>query len=308
MNPSTVLRTPDDRFDNLPDYPFEPHYVAIDGGRIRMHYVDDSPVDGSGETIVMLHGNPSWSYLYRHVIPPLVAAGHRCVAVDLVGFGRSDKLANRFEYTYEGHVEWLREALFDRLDLRDVTLVAHDWGGALGFPLLARTPERFRRVVAVNTGLSTGDEDLGEGWPLLANWLQSSQRDNPFEPSKVVEMFTVSALAPAVLAAYDAPYPEEAYLQGVRQFPLLIPISPRDENTPALREVWKQLEKLEIPLLCAFSDQDHTSGGDHSSVSERIPGAKGQPHTVVENAGHFLQEDQGPALADVIDDFINSTR
>jgi haloalkane dehalogenase len=186
--------------------------------------------------------------------------------------------------------------------------VCHDWGGALGLPLLAAHPDRFRRVVACNTGLSTGDEDLGPGWPLLAAWLQSSQRTHPFEPGRVVDSFTAGELEDHVRAAYDAPFPDESYLAGVRQFPLLIPITPLDEITPSLREAWAVLETLDIPFLCAFSDQDHVTGGDHSSLSGRIPGAKDQPHTVIENAGHFLQEDQGPALAAVIDHFVRGAR
>jgi haloalkane dehalogenase len=302
-----VLRTPESRFANLPDYPFEPHYVAVDGGRLRMHYLDERPEHPSGETVLLLHGNPSWSYLYRRVIPPLVQAGHRCVAVDLIGFGRSDKLADRHLYTYDRHLGWLREAVLDRLDLREVTMVCHDWGGALGLPLLAAHPERFRRVVATNTGLSTGDEDLGPGWPMMAAWLQSSQRTHPFLPSAIVQAMTVTELGPEVLAAYDAPYPDEPYVTGVRQFPLLIPISPQDAYTPALRAAWDVLETLELPFLCAFSDQDHVTRGDHTALSERIPGARRLAHPTITGAGHFLQEDAGPALAAVVEQFIRST-
>lgn len=298
----TTLRTPDERFEDLPDYPFAPHYLETTGG-LRMHYLDEGPP--GEETVVLLHGNPSWSYLYRHVIPPLAAAGYRCIAPDLIGFGKSDKLADRFGYTYDRHVEWLREALFDQLDLRELTLVCHDWGGAIGLPLLARHPGRFRRVVATNTGLSTGEEDLGPGWPLMAAWLQSSQRTHPFKPSAIVDAFTVTEIDPVVLAAYDAPFPAEPYLTGVRQFPLLIPISPRDEYTPALREDWSRLEKLELPFLCVFSDQDHVTRGDHGALSSRIPGARGREHPTIAGAGHFLQEDAGPALAAAIADFIS---
>ncbi|MEV0617129.1 haloalkane dehalogenase [Nonomuraea sp. NPDC050404] len=302
-----VLRTPQARFANLPDYPFAPHYVAVEEGRLRMHYLDERPARPSGETVLLLHGNPSWSYLYRHVIPPLVEAGHRCVAVDLIGFGRSDKLADRHAYTYDRHLSWLSEAVLERLDLREMTMLCHDWGGALGLPLLAAHPERFRRVVAANTGLSTGDEDLGEGWPMLAQWLQSSQRTRPFLPSAIVNAMTVTELDPAELAAYDAPYPDEAYLTGVRQFPLLIPISPHDEYTPALRAAWEVLETLDLPFLCAFSDQDHVSRGDHAALSGRIPGARRLSHPTIHGAGHFLQEDAGQALAAVVDDFIRAT-
>ncbi|MEV0584357.1 haloalkane dehalogenase [Nonomuraea sp. NPDC050310] len=303
-----VLRTPEERFADLPDYPFTPHYAALDGGRVRMHYLDERPAGpASGETVVLLHGNPSWSYLYRRVIPPLVAAGHRCVAPDLIGFGKSDKLADRFGYTYQRHLDWLGEALFDVLGLRELTLVCHDWGGALGLPLLAARPGRFRRVVAANTGLSTGEEDLGEGWPMLASWLQSSQRTHPFKPSAVIDAMTVTELDPGALAAYDAPYPGEAYLTGVRQFPLLIPITPQDEVTPVLRQAWRALEGLDVPFLCAFSDLDHVSRGDHRGLSDRIPGAKGRAHPLITGAAHFLQEDAGPELAAVINEFIAET-
>ncbi|MFC4586770.1 haloalkane dehalogenase [Sphaerisporangium corydalis] len=304
-----VLRTPEDRFENLPDYPFEPHYVEVDEGRLRVHYLDERPKDpaASGETVLLLHGNPSWSYLYRHIIPPLVAAGHRCVAVDLVGFGKSDKLADRFAYTYEHHLGWLREAVFDQLDLREVTMVCHDWGGSLGLALLAAHPDRFSRVVASNTRLSTGDDDLGPGWRIMAAWLQASQRTYPYKPSSVVDAFTVTDLDQAVLDAYDAPYPDEPFLGGVRQFPLIIPITPQDEYSPALRAAWEVLEKLELPFLCAFSDQDHITHGDHSALSGRIPGTRGRTHPTITGAGHFLQEDAGAALAITVNEFIRST-
>jgi len=309
-----VLRTPDARFEGLPGYPFEPHYVEIDAGdaagtRLRVHYLDERPGDpaeDSGETILLLHGEPTWSYLYRNVIPPLVAAGHRCVAPDLIGFGRSDKPASPFAYTYQSHVDWLRETLFDRLDLRDITMVCHDWGGLLGLRLLAEHPDRFRRVVATNTVLHTGDQ--GDMGPFYVQWLQFSQRAHPFEPGAVVERGTVTDLAPAVRAAYDAPFPSEDHLQGVRRFPLLIPISPDDEAAPANRKAWEVLETLRTPFLCAFSDRDHVLGQAHKPMRERIPGAQGRPHTTITNAGHFVQEDQGPQLAAVIDDFIRTTR
>ncbi|MEU0571274.1 haloalkane dehalogenase [Nonomuraea sp. NPDC005983] len=237
-------------------------------------------------------------------MPPLVAAGHRCVAPDLVGFGRSDKPASRFAYTYQSHVDWLRETVFDRLDLRDVTMVCHDWGGLLGLRLLAEHPERFRRVVATNTLLHTGDQ--GDMGPFYTQWLQFSQRAHPFRPGQVVETGTVTEVAPEVLAAYDAPFPDESYLQGARRFPLLIPITPGDEAAEPNRRAWAVLETLRIPFLCAFSDRDHVLGGAQQSFRERVPGAQGQPHTTIRNAGHFVQEDQGPALATVINDFIGA--
>ncbi|WP_433170198.1 haloalkane dehalogenase [Actinoallomurus sp. CA-150999] len=309
----TVLRTPEERFQDLSDYPFTPHYVEIDAGdgagtRLRVHYVDERPADpakASGETVLLLHGEPSWSYLYRHVIPPLVAAGHRCVAPDLVGFGRSDKPADRFAYTYQRHVGWLRETVFDRLGLHGVTMVCHDWGGLLGLRLLATSPDRFRRVVATNTSFPTGDRGLGDAY---ATWLQLSQRANPFDPGQVVDRGTVSELDPAVRAAYVAPFPDESYLQGARQFPLLVPIVPFDEAAPPNRTAWAVLETLKIPFLCAFSDNDYGVGDGDRIFRSRIPGAAGREHTTIANAGHFVQEDQGPRLAAVIDRFIDSTR
>jgi haloalkane dehalogenase len=276
---------------------------------LRMHYVDESPQSGaaSGETILLLHGNPSWSYLWRNVIPPIVAAGHRCVAPDLVGFGKSDKPADRFVYTYQRHVDWLREALFDHLDLRDVTVVCHDWGGTIGLRLLAQHPERFRRVVVTNPGLDTGDEERGEGWRYLAQWLQFSLRSQPYAAGQVVENFTLSDLDPAVRAAYDAPYPDESYVRAARQFALLIPLSPEDEASVSARQTWEALAALHIPFLCAFSDRDHATEDGGATFQRTVPGAQGQPHTVIADAAHFVQEAQPAALAHGIAAFVRST-
>ncbi|WP_198663386.1 haloalkane dehalogenase [Jiangella endophytica] len=312
-----VLRTPAHRFAGLPDYPFAPHHLRVrlgDGSHttVRMHYLDERPawpVRASGETILLLHGNPSWSYLYRHVIPPLVAAGHRCVALDLVGMGKSDKPTDRFLYTYQQHLDWLTEAVVERLDLRDVTMVCHDWGGTLGLRLLAEQPHRFRRVVAMNTGLRTGREEIpAEGWMHLATWLQFTQRTNPLAVSDVVAGYTTSALDPAVLAAYDAPFPDDRYQHGVRRFAVLIPLTPADEATPAFEAAWEVLETLDLPFLCVFSANDHVSGGRHDELSGRVPGAAGQPHSVIADAHHFLQEDKPGDVAAAIDDFIARTR
>ncbi|WP_426514759.1 haloalkane dehalogenase [Dactylosporangium sp. McL0621] len=299
-----------------------PHYVHVDGTGIplRMHYVDERPTatQPSGETIVLLHGEPSWSYLYRHVIPLLAAAGHRCIAPDLIGFGRSDKPASGFAYTYQRHVDWLREALFDQLELHDMTMVCHDWGGLIGLRLLAEHPDRFRRVVASNTYLPTGDQDVGRAFHA---WLQYSQRVNPFDAGTVVEAGTTGDLSAAVKAGYNAPFPDEAYQQGARQFPLLVPITAYDDATAANRAAWAVLQTLSTPFLCAFSDhvillpQAPNTDDPSYAVSEpdkwfreRIPGAHGQPHTTIANAGHFVQEDQGPAFAAIINSFIESTQ
>lgn len=309
----SVLRTPEERFECLPAYPFAPHYTDIDAGdgvgtRLRVHYLDERPVDPaqeSGETILLLHGEPSWSFLYRHVIPPLVSAGHRCVAPDLVGFGKSDKPTDRFVYTYQSHVDWLSQTVFDRLDLHNITMVCQDWGGLLGLRLLAEHRDRFRRVIATNTSFPTGDEDLGGSFAL---WLQLSQRANPFDIGQVVDRGTVTDLDPAVLAAYNAPFPDESYLAGARQFPLLVPIAPFDDAAAANRQAWDMLGTLQIPFLCAFSDKDYGVGGGARVFREHVPGAAGQPHVTIANAGHFVQEDQGAALAVIVDEFIRSMR
>ncbi|TDW77955.1 haloalkane dehalogenase [Kribbella pratensis] len=311
-----IIRTPPERFATLPDYPFETHFASVklggaSGARVRMHYLDERPADpakASGETILLLHGNPSWSYLYRHVVPLLVEAGHRCVAVDLVGFGKSDKLTDRFAYTSQRHVDWLAEAVFEYLDLRDVTMVCHDWGGMLGLRLLAREPSRFRRIVASNFGLAEGGRDLGPGWAYLAQWQQLTQRTEQLRASQVIENFTTSGLRPAVRRGYDAPFPDDPSLHGFRRFAVLIPITADDEANPAIRQTWDVLETLRTPFLCVFSDQDHVFHGDHSGLSARIPGAQGQPHVVIKDAAHFVQEDQPSEFAAAVNDFIERTR
>ena len=220
-----VLRTPDERFEGLPGYAFAPHYVEIPAGdadqpdqTLRLHHLDEGPADG--EVVLLLHGEPSWSYLYRHMIPVLVDAGLRCIAPDLVGFGRSDKPTPRTEYTYERHVEWLRAALFDQLDLRDITLVCQDWGGLLGLRLVGEHPDRFARVVAANTFLPTGDRDLGDAFRA---WCDFSQNAETLPVGNIVNGGSTTDLSPEVIAAYDAPFPDESYKEGARQFPILVP-------------------------------------------------------------------------------------
>lgn len=296
-------RTPDARFDRLMDYPFEPHYVEIDAGgsRLRVHYVDErpDPANPSGETVLLLHGEPTWSYLYRHVIPPLVAAGHRCVAPDLVGFGKSDKPTHRFDYTYQSHLDWLRQVVFDQLDLSDVTMLCHDWGGLLGLRLLGEHPDRFRRVVATSTSMPTGDRDPSGP---LSIWLQLSQRSNPFVASQVVDRGTVTELDPAVRAGYDAPFPDERYLQGARQFPLLIPLTPYDEAAEPNRKAWSVLRTLSIPFLYVHADHDYGVGEGRTTLCDAIPRAQ---EIVLENAGHFGLEDRGPDFAAIVAEFIH---
>ncbi len=299
-----ILRTPDDRFADLPDYPFAPNYVDVDAGggdQLRIHYLDEGPPEG--EPVLLLHGEPTWSYLYRKMIPTLTAAGLRAVALDLVGFGRSDKPAHRVDYTYQAHVDWTWAAV-EAIGLDAITLVCQDWGGLIGLRLVGEHPERFARVVAANTFLPTGDRPPGDAF--LA-WQRFSQDAPEFQVGRIVNGGCLSELPSAVVAAYDAPFPDDTYQQGARQFPLLVPTRPDDPAAPANRTAWDALRRFERPFLCAFSDSDAiTSGGDRVFRKE-IPGAEGQAHTTIIGAGHFLQEDQGPELARVVAGFIADT-
>ncbi|MFJ9369028.1 haloalkane dehalogenase [Nocardia sp. NPDC101769] len=299
-----ALRTPDERFAALPDFPFEPCYLEVEAGdgsatRLRLHYLDEGPRDG--EIVLLLHGEPSWSFLYRHMIPGLVAAGKRCVAPDLIGFGRSDKPADRADYSYARHVEWVREALFDHLDLSGVTLVCQDWGGLIGLRLVAEHPDRFARVVVANTGLPTGEAKLTDAF---AVWQRFSQETPEFPVGGIVAGGCRTELSPAVVAGYDAPFPDETYKAGARAFPMLVPTHPDDPAGPANRRAWEQLAHFGKPVLTAFSDGDPITAGGYRIFQERVPGAAGQPHITITGAGHFLQEDRGPQLATLVAEFI----
>lgn len=291
-----VLRTPDDRFEDLPGYPFEPHYAEVDG--LRVHYVDEGASDAP--VVLLLHGEPSWSYLYRKMIPVIAGAGLRAVAPDLVGFGRSDKPAERDDYTFARHVGWMA-ALLVSLDLRDVALVGQDWGSLIGLRLVGEDPDRFARVVIANGMLPTGDQPVGEAF---MNWRRFSQEVPEFPVGTIVQTGCVTQLPPEVIAAYDAPFPEESYKAGARQFPLLVPISPDDPAADANRRAWKVLSAFDKPFLTAFGDSDPITRGGEKVLQGAIPGAKGQPHKTIEGAGHFIQEDKGAELAEVVVSFV----
>jgi haloalkane dehalogenase len=292
-----ALRTPDDRFSALPGYPFAPHYVTVGDG-LRVHYVDEGPRDAA--PVLMMHGEPSWSYLYRKMIPIVARAGHRVVAPDLVGFGRSDKPVRREDYTYQRHVEWMR-AVLETLDLRGVTLVCQDWGGLIGLRLVAEHPERFARVVAANTFLPTGDRPPT---PAFLAWQKYSQTTPDFHVGGIVRGGCVTDLPADVVAAYDAPFPDDRYKAGARQFPLLVPTSPDDASAVPNREAWEVLARWDRPFLTAFSDSDPVTGGADRLLQQAIPGTKGRPHTTIGGGGHFLQEDKGEELAEVVVRFI----
>jgi len=297
-NPS-ILRTPDHRFAALPDYPFEPHYTQVDG--LRMHHVEAGPADG--EPVLMLHGEPTWSYLYRKMIPIIAAAGYRAIAPDLVGFGRSDKPVRRADYTYARHVGWIAQWMTE-LNLNNITLVCQDWGSLIGLRLVGEHPDRFSRVVVANGALP-----LGEGKPPLvfSLWQQFARWVPRLPVSRIVSFGCHDTLPPSIRAAYDAPFPNERYKQGARAFPMLVPLTPHDPATSANRQAWEMLRRWEKPFLTAFSDGDPITRGNDHRFQKHIPGAAGQPHTTIRNAGHFLQEDKGPELARVVVDFMQRT-
>jgi haloalkane dehalogenase len=300
-----TLRTPDERFADLPDFPFEPHHVEVDdgeGGTIRIHHLDEGPTDAA--PVLLMHGEPTWSYLYRHVIPGLVDAGHRVIAPDLVGMGRSDKPTQQSDHTYARHVEWMRQALFDRLDLRDITFFGQDWGSLVGLRLVALDPDRYARVAIGNGGLPTGHGPASEAF--LA-WQRFSQETEHFPVGGIINGGCTSDLAPEVIAAYDAPYPDDSYKAAVRVFPSLVPTSSDDPATPDQEAAWRVLEQFEQPFLLCFSDSDPITKGGDAPFRAKVPGAQGQAHTTIEGGGHFLQEDRGPELARVLAEFIEST-
>jgi haloalkane dehalogenase len=294
-----VLRTPEERFATLPEYPFAPRYVDVAG--MRMHYVDEGTADGP--PVLMLHGEPSWSYLYRKMIPIIAAAGLRAVAPDLFGFGRSDKPASQDDYTYEAHVRWMTDFV-DSLNLRGITLVCQDWGGLIGLRVAAERPDHFARIVAANTFLPTGDRPPGDAF---MRWQNFSQTVPEFDAGRIVAGGCRTKLSDDVIAAYSAPYPDQTYVAGARKFPMLVPTKPDDPASDANRRAWDVLRRWEKPFLCAFSDEDPVTRGADRFFKEQVPGCKDQPHTTIPGGGHFLQEDCGEELAKVVVSFIEST-
>ncbi len=300
-----VLRTPDDRFTTLPDFGYDPRYVEVDsgdGGRLRVAYLDEGQADA--ETVLLLHGEPSWSFLYRSMLPVLLDAGLRVVAPDLIGFGRSDKPASRSDYSYARHVEWMRAALLDEIGLRDLTLVGQDWGGLVGLRLLAENPDHFSRAVVANTGLPTGDQRMSEAF--LA-WQRYSQETPELHVGRIVAAGCATSLSPEVVAAYDAPFPDERYQAGARAFPALVPTRPDDPAAAANRAAWTVLQRWDRPFLTAFSDGDPITRGGERAFQALVPGAAGLEHVILARGGHFLQEDVGPQLAEDLDAFVAET-
>jgi haloalkane dehalogenase len=297
-----VYRTPDAAFDHLPDFPWEPSYAEVtdpDGGTLRMAYVDAGPADGP--VALLLHGEPSWSFLYRHLARELTGRGIRCVMPDLIGFGRSDKPLDPADYSYARLVEWTRELVLDHLDLREITLVGQDWGGLIGLRLVAEHPDRFRRVVAANTGLPTGDIDMPEIWWQFRRAVEAAE---VLDIGRLVAAGCARPMAEEVRAAYDAPFPEERAKAGPRAMPGLVPTRPDDPATEANRAAWAALSTSELPFRVAFGDSDPITGAMAPILRRTMAGARGLDHTTIERAGHFLQEDAGDDLGRVVADFM----
>jgi haloalkane dehalogenase len=298
------LRTPDERFADLPGYRFAPHYLEVDdfeGGRLRMHHVDEGPKNAP--QVLMLHGEPTWSFLYRKLIPKLSAAGLRAIAPDLIGFGKSDKPTERSDYSYARHVAWVWSCI-EQLPLRDVTLVCQDWGSLIGLRVVAEHPDHFARVIVGNGGLPTGQHPMSDAFMA---WRRFSQDAPELQVGAIVASGCVTPLAPEVIAAYDAPFPDETYKAGARQFPVLVPVSPDDPAAGPNLDAWNALRRWEKPFLTAFSDQDPVTRGGAALFQKLVPGARGQAHVTIGGAGHFLQEDKGEELADVVVDFVRRT-
>jgi haloalkane dehalogenase len=327
------VRTPDEQFQNLPGYDFKPNYQNVpdgEGGELRIHYLDEGPKDG--QIVLCMHGQPSWSFLYRKMIPVLVAAGHRVIAPDLVGFGRSDKPTERSDYTYARHVAWM-SAWLEALDIKGATFVGQDWGGLIGIRLVAAYPERFARAVVANTGLPDGTgipEGAGpamreiydsipvieaeqifekfaakDGPPGFFFWRKYCSENPSFHPRDVMANAGGDAANASEIAdAYAAPFPDATYIAGARQFPSLVPIFPDDPEIPANKKAWEVLRKFEKPWLTAFSDGDPVTAGGEKRFQDEVPGAKGQKHVTIKGAAHFLQEEKGEELAAVINTFI----
>jgi len=299
------IRTPDERFQNLPGFSFDPHYTDYKG--LRIHYLDEGPKDA--DPVLLLHGEPSWCYLYRKMIPPVVKAGYRAIAPDLIGFGRSDKLIRRRDYSYQLQVDMI--AWFIKgLDLNSITMFCQDWGGLIGLIVLVENPDRFARVIAANTALP----GKPPGWGLLQAaprnavigfplWLLYSQLVPVFNAGKILQMGTVTKLSPEVVAAYDAPFPDRRYKAGPRSYPALVMSRIRKNNL-----AWKKLVKWDKPFRTAFSDKDLILGGGEKVFKETIAGAKNQPHVIIKDGGHFLQEDKGEELGALVVDFIGSAK
>ena len=292
----SILKTDLTLFENLSDWKYKENFTTVmsEFGELDIHFVDENST--SDECVLLLHGNPTWGYLYRNMIDPLKENGYRVVVPDLPGFGKSDKFSVRYNYSYEGFVDWMSQFI-ENTDLKNITLFCQDWGGLIGLRLAAKYSDRFEKIVAANTGLPTGKAPLSEGFAVFREFLQIKP---DLHVAGQVRNGTTKGIDENALAAYNAPFPDDDHKQGVRQFPNLVPGTPRTPSAEPNKEAWKILRDWNKPFLCAFSDKDPIFSGVENSFYKLIPGCKDMPHVTIEDAGHFLQEDQPEACVDAI--------
>ena len=292
----SILKTDLTLFENLSDWKYKENFTTVmsEFGELDIHFVDENST--SDECVLLLHGNPTWGYLYRNMIDPLKENGYRVVVPDLPGFGKSDKFSVRYNYSYEGFVDWMSQFI-ENTDLKNITLFCQDWGGLIGLRLAAKYSDRFEKIVAANTGLPTGKAPLSEGFAVFREFLQIKP---DLHVAGQVRNGTTKGIDENALAAYNAPFPDDDHKQGVRQFPNLVPGTPRTPSAEPNKEAWKILREWKKPFLCAFSDKDPIFSGVENSFYKLIPGCKDMPHVTIENAGHFLQEDQPNACVEAI--------
>jgi haloalkane dehalogenase len=295
----TIINTPDARFENLPDYPFAPNYLDVGDG-LKMHYVDEGPHDG--KVVLLLHGEPSWSFLYRKMIPVFVAAGYRTIAPDLIGFGKSSKPTEQSDYSYAKHLKWM-DVFVKTLDLQGINAFLQDWGGLIGLRNALANEDRYSSITVGNTFLSTGEEGANEAF---MQWQIFSQKSPHFDIGTILQKATVSELSPEVVAAYNAPFPDETYKAGARIFPTLVPITADAPEARNNKMAWGKLVQWTKPFLTLFSDTDPIMNGLEKYFIKHVPGAKGQPHEIIKGGGHFLQEDKGEEIAEKMINFLQS--
>jgi haloalkane dehalogenase len=293
-----ILRTPEERFAHLKDFPYLPHYTQVGG--LRITYIDEGPHDAP--VVLLMHGEPSWSYLYRKMIPVLLQAGYRVVAPDLVGFGRSDKPAKKADYSYFNHVQWMK-AWLEQVGLRQVTLFCQDWGSLIGLRMVAELPDRFARIVLANGGLPTGTTETPKAFKI---WRAFAVYSPWFPIGRIVKSGCAMGLSPAEVAAYDAPFPSSAYKVAARLFPTFVPTTPTDPERQNNERAWEFFKQCDKPFLTLFSSRDPVTRGGHKIWQKLVPGAQGQPHSITRGAGHFLQEDKGPQVAAAVVAFMKS--
>ncbi len=291
------LRTPETRFKRLPNYQFKPNYIDITG--LRMHYVDEGPANA--DPVLMLHGEPTWSYLYRYMIPICAAAGHRVIAPDLIGFGKSDKPVKTSDYSYQSHLDWLLSFL-DQLELRNITLVCQDWGSLLGLRLAAENSDRFKAIVVGNGMLPTGEEKVAKAFKL---WRAFALNSPWFPIARIVEFGSFKSFSKGERRAYNAPFPSSKYKAGTRAFPALVPTSPDNPATTANKAAWQELKQWTKPFLTTFSNGDPIFKGGDKYLQNNIPGCRNMPHITLKG-GHFLQEDSGTEFAQAINQMLQT--